>query len=74
MKEKEITIRIKQSTRDKLIKYGKFGQTYDDVIRSILQQLTQKAQASRPHRKTKDTRRKPKKKISELVNGFDDGR
>jgi len=39
---KSITIRINDTTKDRIVKYGKWGQSLDTVLNNILDELDKK--------------------------------
>jgi hypothetical protein len=39
---KSITIRINDSTKDRIVKYGKWGQSIDAILNNILDELDKK--------------------------------
>jgi hypothetical protein len=39
---KSITIRINDSTKDRIVKYGKWGQSIDFILNNILDELDKK--------------------------------
>lgn len=51
---KSITIRINDTTKDRIVKYGKWGQSLDTVLNNILDELEQDKKLSKAEEKAVD--------------------